>query len=370
MVNASNKTAFNLFNQVLSSSENNNTLISPLSIYIALAMIYNGANGKTADSIAKVLEMEGISIDDLNATSKALIEQLPAEDNTVTLSVANSIWYRNEGMQPLASFLDIAKENYKAEINPIDFSNPSAVITINNWVSVKTNGKIPGILENVDASDLMYLINAIYFHGLWQHPFKTSDTHTDIFHAANKEVSTSFMSQEVSIPNISNDKFDMVELPYGTGKAFSMYILLPVNANETINQFYTTLDESTIENAIALMQVSTKTLIIPKWEYSFALEDLKKTLTALGMGMAFSDTADFSNLYTGKVEITKAIHKTFIKVDEEGTEAAAATAIGIGVGAALPSPPFKADHPFLYIIAEKQTGIILFMGTVNDPSEN
>jgi serine protease inhibitor len=371
IIHASNKTAFNLFDQVLSLNENNNTLISPLSIYMALGMVYNGANNATRDSIAKVLQMSGTEIDNLNTTAKAMIEQLPQEDNKVSLSIANSIWYRNNGVQPIQSFLDISKENFNATVSPIDFSSPQAAASINNWVSENTNGKIKKLVDQVSGDDLMYLVNAIYFNGSWQYAFKPSDTYTDIFQTSeNKTISTSFMIQEVTVPFVSNGDFEMVELPYGTGKAFSMYILLPKKSGVTIHQLAGTLNEPLLETTIAMLQPLKIRVVIPKWEYSYTMDKLEEQLTALGMGIAFTDNADFSKMYPASVKITKAIHKTYIRVNEEGTEAAAATAIGIGLTAIEIPQVFKADHPFLYIITEKQTGTILFTGTLNDPSKN
>jgi serine protease inhibitor len=371
IINASNRTAFDLFSRVVSLEANKNILISPLSIYMALSMVYNGADNATRDSIAKVLQLEGIDIRTLNATAKAMMEQLPREDTEVKMAIGNSIWYRNDGMQPLQSFLDITKENYQAAISALDFKDPSALSTINNWVSEKTNGKIPTILDQLDGNDLMYLINAIYFNGSWKYAFNPSDSYNSIFLTADgRSVSTPFMNQETTVLSVSNENFEMVELPYGTGNSFSMYILLPKKSNTLINQFAATLNESTIQDAIMKMDSSKMTVTIPKWQYAYTLEDLKNQLTAMGMGIAFTDGADFSKLYPGKTNITKAVHKTYIRVSEEGTEASAATAIGIGYLSIEQVPVFIANHPFIYIIAEKQTGTILFTGIVNDPSQN
>jgi Serine protease inhibitor len=372
VINSSNTAAFKIFNKVLSSEENANTLVSPLSIYMALGMVYNGAENATRDSIGKVLEIEGNGVDNLNATAKALIEQLPGEDNKVTMSIANSIWYKKNDVQPIQSFLDICNENFKATISALDFSSPSALTTINNWVSDKTKGKIPKILESIDDGDLMFLVNAIYFNGSWKYSFDPANTYNTIFHGAQgHDISTPFMSQEITVSGTSNENFDMVELPYGTGKAFSMYIILPKNASLELNPFVASLNESILTDAIAQMQESKMKIIIPKWEYSYDWKSFKDQLKAMGMAIAFTDSADFSKMYPRKVHITKAVHKTYIKVNEAGTEAAAATAIGITFTSA-PSQPreFKADHPFIYIIAEKQTGTILFTGTLNDPSKN
>jgi serine protease inhibitor len=372
IINSSNITAFKIFNKVLSSEENQNTLVSPLSIYMALGMVYNGADNATRDSIGRVLEIEGNGVDNLNATAKALIEQLPGEDNKVSMSIANSIWYKKNDVQPIQSFLDICNENFKAIISALDFSSPSALANINSWVSDKTNGKIPKILESIDDSDLMFLVNAIYFNGSWKYSFDPANTYNTVFHGAQgHEINTPFMSQELTVSGTSNENFELVELPYGTGKAFSMFIILPKNASVKLNPFVATLNESILADAIAQMQESKMKIIIPKWEYSYNWENFKDQLKAMGMAIAFTDSADFSKMYPRKVHITKAVHKTYIKVNEAGTEAAAATAIGITLTSA-PSQPreFRADHPFVYIIAEKQTGTILFTGTLSDPSKN
>ena len=338
-------------------------------------MVYNGADNATKDSIAKTLELSGIDIASLNAVCQSLLSQLPKEDNNVQLSIANSIWYRQSSYESLTSFLNTVQNNYDASVRPLNFDDPSAINTINNWVAQKTNNKIPKILESISPDDLMYLINAIYFNGAWKYAFKTSDTYNDIFNLQNGSTkSVPFMKQQLTTKMYKNTSFTMIELPYGGGKSFSMYILKPADANESLNTFASSLNENILTNAIDGMDSSTVQLEIPKWEYSYEVADMKPDLSMLGMGIAFSDNADFSKIYDPsqvKVYISKAIHKAYIKVNEEGTEAAAATAIGI-IFTSMPSPPpvFKLDHPFLYSIVEKQTGTVLFLGMVNDPASN
>jgi serine protease inhibitor len=376
VINANNHFAFDFFRATLEQdTENNNKLISPLSIYLALSMVYNGADNATKDSIAKTLELSGIDIATLNAVCQSLLSQFPKEDNNVQLSIANSIWYKQTSYQPFPSFLNTVQSNYDASVRPLNFDDPSAVNTINNWVAQKTNNKIPKILESISPYDLMYLINAIYFNGAWKHAFKTSDTYNDIFNLQNGSTkSVPFMKQQLTTKMYGNSSFTMIELPYGGGKSFSMYILKPADANESLSTFASSLNENILTNAINEMDSSTVQLEIPKWEYSYEVADMKPELSMLGMGIAFSDNADFSKIYDPsqvKVYISKAIHKAYIKVNEEGTEAAATTAIGItSTGMPLPPPVFKLDHPFVYSIVEKQTGAVLFLGIVNDPASN
>jgi len=377
VINANNRFAFNFFRATLAQDiENNNKLVSPLSIYLALSMAYNGADNATKDSIAQTLQLSGIDIASLNSVCQSLLSQFPKEDNKVQLSIANSIWYRQNSFPPLTSFLDIIQNNFNASVQGLNFDDPSAVNTINNWVAQKTNNKIPKILESISSDDLMYLINAIYFNGAWKYAFKTSDTYNDVFNLQDGSAkSVPFMKQQIRTKISNNSSFSMIELPYGGGKSFSMYILKPADANESLNTFASTMNETTLANAINEMDSSTVQLEMPKWEYSYELKNMKPELSMLGMGIAFSGNSDFSKIYDPsqvKVYISKAIHKAYIKVNEEGTEAAAATAIGLSYFTSIPGPPpvFKLDHPFVYSIVEKQTGAVLFLGIVNDPSGN
>lgn len=373
VINANNKFALDFFRSTLAQDgEDNNKLISPLSIYLALSMVYNGADNGTKDSIAKVLNLSGIDINSLNDVCHTLTSLLPQEDNKVKLSIANSLWYRQNSYHPIPSFLNTVQNDYSASVNALKFGDPSAVKTINNWVAQKTNNKIPEIIKTISSDDLMYIINAIYFNGAWKYAFKTSDTHNDDFYLQNGSTKTvSFMKQKTTVKMYGDSLFSMIELPYGGGKGFSMYILKPVDQQQSLNTFSASLNENILSEAINKMDSAGIEIQMPKWEYSYKIEDMKPELGKLGMGIAFTSNADFSKLYDSSqvsVYISKAIHKTYIKVNEEGTEAAAATAIGITFTSVSPSlPVFKLDHPFMYAIIEKQTGAILFLGMVNEP---
>ena len=373
VVNASNRFAFNFLQATLQQdSTATNKLISPLSIYLALNMTYNGAANATKDSMASALQLSGININDVNAVCQSLINQLPQEDNKVQLSVANSIWYSQNDFKPLPSFLNILQTNYSATAQPLNFNDPSSVKTINNWVAGKTNNKIPEIIENISPGDMMYLINAVYFNGAWQYAFKPSATHNDNFYLQDgSSKSVPFMEQQLTVNMYADSTFTMIELPYGGGKSFSMYIALPNAGQETANTFASLMNANIIESDISKLYSQSIQLYMPKWEYAYSIDSMKPVLSTLGMGIAFNLGADFSAMYDAsqvKPYITKAIHKTYIKVDEEGTVAAAATAIGMGFTAVAPSPVLKINHPFFYTIVEKQTGVILFAGIVNDPS--
>lgn len=373
VITANNQVAFNFLHATLQQDPaDNNKLISPLSIYLALSMVYNGAANDTKDSIARALAISGMDINTLNATCQALITQLPTEDSKVQLSIANSIWYKQNSYQPLAPFLDITRTDYAATVQPLNFDDPGAVNTINDWVAQKTNNKIPTILNNISSDELMFLIDAIYFNGAWQYAFQTSHTYTDTFHLHNGTAkAVPFMQTALKLNNYTDSSFHMIELPYGGGKSYSMYIAMPIDPHQSIGAFAAMMDQARLTAAIGKMDSMYMELEIPKWEYSYAVDNMQPELAQLGMGIAFTNAADFSKIYDPaqvKVKISRAIHKTYIKVNETGTQAAGVTAIGI-IAQDVPAIfPFKFDHPFLYSIVERQTGAILFAGILNDPS--
>jgi len=374
VIDANNTFAFNFLHATLQKdNSNNNKLISPLSIYLALSMTYNGANNATKDSMAKTLQLSGINIDDLNAVCNALITQLPAEDNRVQLSIANSIWYNQNNFQPLTSFVNTVHNFYNADAQALNFNDASSVNTINHWVAQNTNNKITKVIEAISPNDLMYLINAIYFNGAWQYTFPISNTHNDAFHLQDGSTKTvQFMQQEISANFYRDGSFTLIELPYGGGKSCSMYIVLPADQQQNINAFVSSINKNVLENAISKADTAAVQISIPKWEYAYNIDDMRPELSMLGMGNAFTDAADFSNMYNAaqiKPFITKAVHKAYIKVNEEGTVAAAVTGIGVGTTSSE-QIVFKVDHPFLYTIVEKQTGAILFTGVINNPGDN
>lgn len=374
IVNANNAFAFNFLHAALQLDDaDKNKLISPLSIYLALSMVYNGVDNATKDSMTKTLQLAGIDINSLNEVCNALITQLPQEDNRVTFSVANSIWY-NKTLQPLNSFTDVVQNSYDAAVQALNFSDPSSAKTINDWVTEKTNGKIDKVISEISPTDLMYLINAIYFNGKWQQKFSASNTHNENFYLPGGSTkSVQFMQQQMDVNFYHDSAFTLIELPYGGGNSYSMYIALHNNKQQSINSFAASVNENVLANAISKMDTFNIKVMIPKWQYAYDIVAMQPKLGMLGMNIAFTGAADFSKMYDPaqvKPFITKSIHKTYIKVDEEGTEAAAVTVIGIGYTSVITPTLFIADHPFLYTIIEKQTGTVVFTGIVNDPSVN
>lgn len=375
VIQATNEFAINIFRAMLAHDpDQNNKLISPLSIYTCMSMVYNGSATSTKDSMTKALSLAGVSLPQLNAVSRALIQQMPKEDSKVQLSIANSAWYDQRRAQPLPGFLDTVQHDYLATVQSLDFLNPNSVNTINSWVSSHTNGKIPTIIDNISPSSIMVLVNAVYFNGAWKNSFKTSDTHNDVFYkTGGGQSSVPFMSQTASFRAYTSPDLRLLELPYGTGKAFDMYLLAPSDPSTSIRDFARSLDRSSLATAFAGLDTTTISLRLPKWEYRYDIQEMRPHLSDLGMGIAFTQSADFSNMFppSANAAISEVIHKTYIKVSEEGTEAAAVTGTTM-YSTALPQQPniWKFDHPFVYLIAEKQTGSIFFMGIVNDPAAN
>lgn len=373
IITAQNEFSFSLFKDVLKNDHSSsNKLISPLSIYTALSMAYNGAAGETRTAMQKTMQLENIKIERLNVFNKALMHELTDVDTAVAIDVANSIWYRDAGPQPLPSFLQNNSTYYQAEITGADFGNPATVDKINNWVADHTHQKIKRILDRIDAADFMYLINAVYFKGAWKNSFDAEKTQEKPFHTKEAgTVQTPFMMKEDKFNYMQNDSLQMIELPYGNGD-FNMYVLLP--SEETgLDQLVSSLNVNTLNRYMRGLDSVKVVLQLPKWKYGYKIEDLKPELSQLGMGVAFSSQADFSNMYPQEAGayISDVIHKAYIEVNEKGTEAAAVTSIGVRLTSVqIDINKMDVNRPFLYVIAEKNSGTILFMGMINNPAKS
>ena len=359
---------FKLFKQVNQTAEDSNIFISPLSVSTALGMTLNGANGKTYDEMKSTLELTGANQDDINKAYHSLNQMLTQIDPKVIFESANSIWYR-QGVTFEKSFLDVNKDYFDATVQGLDFSNPSSAGIINDWVNEKTNGKIPSIIDHIPTEAVMYLINAIYFKGTWLYKFDSAATKQDDFYVTqNNPVKCMMMSQKDKFDYYQSSGYQAIELPYGNGD-FSMLVILP-SGGTNINSFINQIDESFWDNLINNMDSSEVNLWLPKFKLEYNIE-LSKTLEDMGMSSAFDPfQADFSKLRPQKdIDISRVLHKAYIKVDEEGTEAAAATAVEMSLTAVIgPSPIYmKVNHPFLFAIRENNSGAILFIGKVIDP---
>jgi serine protease inhibitor len=372
IVNASNKYCFELFKSIQNKAPDKNLFISPFSTMEALSMAYNGAAGTTKDEMAGVLGFSQYSDKEINEYNQSLTSALIQADEKVKFEVANSIWYK-QGFPVLQSFLDVNSEYYDAEVKALDFSSPDAVTTINNWVDAKTHDKIQTIIDAIPPEAVMYLINAIYFKGSWQYEFdKTKTTTTDFYLTDGSTVQQNQMSMETSLNYYSSADFEVVELPYGSG-AFNFMIVLPL-PGKNINDITTGLTDTKWADIINSMNKVKIVVKMPKikFELNSLLND---PLINLGMKSAFNaDIADFSRIDSARdLFISRVIHKTYIDLDEEGTEAAAVTAVEFEATAILNGPEdkpifFVANRPFIYAITEKSTGAVLFIGKMLDPT--
>ena len=360
VASANTRFGFKLLQDLGERDPGGNIFISPLSISIALTMTYNGAVGETERAMAEVLEIDALDLSTINNSNKALRNSLEDPDPKVQISIANSIWSR-QGVDFNSDFLERNRTFFGAEIASLDFSSPQAIATINEWVDTNTNGKIEKIVDRIDPQTLLFLINAIYFKGNWQDEFDKSMTRPGTFHLTNgTQKQVQMMRREGEYPYFHSERFEATSLPYGDGR-LSMYIFLP-NRNSNLDKFLKDLNAENWEGWIAQLQERRQTMMLPRFKLEYEIR-LNDALEALGMGIAFGGGADFSGMGPS-LFISEVRHKTFVEVNEEGTEAAAVTAV---VGVKSLPPAFRVDRPFFFAIYDAETETILFMGTVTEP---
>ena len=370
-VAADNAFAFDLFRQTLATADDKtNAFISPLSVTMALGMLYNGTSPDAAAEMEEALGMSGFSAAQINAHYQTLMKALLEADPKTALAIANSIWAR-EGFPVKKSFYDVNREYYNAEVQSRDFDLQATLDEINKWCSDNTNTRIPKILDEIPQDAVMYLINAVYFKGQWKFEFSKNNTGDHDFRLAGGSVkNVKMMSQETDLPVYWDETLRCVDLPYGNG-AFSMMVVMPSDENGSLDDLIAGLDADAYNRAVDGLQESGVLLKLPRWkqECKFSLNDAAKNL---GMERIFQEGGNLSGINDDDptLHVSEIKHKTFVEVNEEGTEAAAITSIGMiatSVGPGAGPIPFIADRPFLYIIRERSTGAILFMGRMDDP---
>lgn len=362
-IKSDNKFGVQLFRQIVGNEEAKNTMVSPFSVSQALLMAYNGADGKTKKEFAELLNAKNISIDELNKVHQKLSKSLVRHDRKVLFSVANSIWY-DQKFSIKKPFIDVNKSYYNAEVSKLDFKNKTAVDKINDWVTDKTNQKIKKIIDKISPLEVLFLINAIYFKADWQHKFDKSLTKERPFYTSEKsEIKVPMMITESSFNYAQNNFGEMVELPYGRGK-FSMLLIRP---KEKVNELISVVTTDKLEEWTQAMKTQKVQVDLPKFEFSYKKE-LNETLQQMGLLQAFQNSANFSKISDTSIKISKVLHKTYIKTDEEGSEAAAVTSIGLEMTSVEPRKTvITFNKPFVFIIREKDTGSILFAGKVENP---
>lgn len=357
--------AIDLFRQVNSEEPaDKNIFISPFSISTALAMTVNGAAGQTRDDMRHTLRTDGLSLENTNISYKTLLHTLPLLDPATKLKLANSIWPKKD-YPVLNSFLQTNTAYFNSEILPADFSDPAVIDEVNGWVETHTDGLIKKTLTELDPDVVMLLINAIYFKGTWRTEFEAAKTKAADFFTGAGPVSVQMMhTPESDFPYLANDLFQAVDLPYGDS-VYSMSVFLP-NEGHNVSEIIDALQPDTWTQWLGAFKTRSVELFLPKFKLEYG-KKLKPTLSDMGMGLAFSDGADFSNMVSSSVKIDDVIHKAFVEVDEKGTEAAAVTVVVI-VETSVPFVPVvNVNRPFLFVIRDNKTNSILFMGKVVNP---
>jgi serpin B len=374
LVAGNNAFAFDLY-QVL-KQENANLFYSPYSLSEALAMTYAGARGETEKDMAKALSFDlpqnrlHPAFNSLDLQLKQRGEGAKGKDGGgFRLNVANAIWGQKD-YRFLDEYLDVLAQNYGAGLRIVDFINETeqSRLTINKWVSDQTEEKIKDLIPEGVINQLTRLVltNAIYFNAAWEHPFQEHATSDGQFHLLDGgDVNVPMMRQSESFGYAEGDGYQAVELPYD-GREMSMVVLLP--AAGQFNTFEDKLNAEFVTAITGNLKIQRVSLTMPKFEYESSF-GLKKALDTLGMGVAFTDAADFSGM-DGKHDllIQDVVHKAFVSVDESGTEAAAATAVIVGLTSAPAEPVVMTiDRPFIFFIRDMQTGSIIFVGCVLKP---
>ncbi len=367
LIAANHRFGFTLLAQLLQEAPGENVLISPTSVAMALAMTYNGAAGETQQAMAEALQIQGLSLEALNQANAELNAALASADPAVTLAMANALWARQD-IDFKADFLARNRQFYEAEISSLDFSDPATLNTINAWVSDQTKGKIPGILDQITPDQVMFLINALYFKGDWQTPFDPAQTTDKPFYRADgSETQLPMMARSDSFQYLETEQAQAVSLPYGEGR-WVMDIWLP-KPDVGLVAFTEQLTAEQWQQALNQFRSRKGSLTLPRFQVDYETS-LKSALSALGMGQAFTDDANFAGMSDQDLFIDEVRHKTVLEVNEEGSEAAAATSVGISATSIqIPEDPFEmvVDRPFMVTIRDRKTGTLLFMGAIADP---
>ena len=369
LANANNRFGFNLFNRIQSQQPQENIVISPSSIALALAMARRGTSRATLAQITTALELDTLDSASIDASYLELIETLESADPNVKLAIANSLWV-NQNITLEQEFINDAGEFYLAEVNNLNFAEPQATNIINDWVAKNTADKIPQIVDSLSPEDALYLINAIYFKGSWSNQFDPeATTQAPFYPEPNAPQPHQMMNQTGDYRYYENEQFQAVRIPYGKNRELGMYIFLPQETNdlETFNQ---QLNLDNWQEWLAKMRSRQGNITIPRFELEYETE-LQNVLSALGIKLIFdSSQADFSAMTDTPVAVDNVKHKTFIEINEEGTEAAAVTSIGIRVTSVEPENiPFNmnVNRPFFFAIRDDITDSVLFMGNVVEP---
>jgi len=364
----SNGFGIDLFKKT-ASIEEGNVMLSPLSASAALTMLLNGCSADTYNQIQGMLGYEGMTSPEINETYKSLVEQLLKADPEVKLAIANAIWYRQDFVVK-APFLNTMTSDFSAHVEALDFTKPSALTTMNWWASDNTFGKIPKVLDEISPDAVMFLMNALYFKGTWTYQFDKSKTSIENFYRENgTSVGVDMMHVNLNANVYSNTSYKAIELCYGRTN-FSMVVVLPTGSLADFYQSLTNEEWNSLTGSFSLTEKPSVEweVSLPKFTFSYE-KVLNDQLKSMGMVDAFDPSdADLSGISDADIFVSFVKQNTFVDVNEEGTEAAAVTTIGIDLTSVGDNNVFKVDKPFIFAIRERTTNTILFMGKVADPS--
>lgn len=338
-----------------------NYFVSPLSLHIALGMLLNGTDTKTKEEIQKSLRVSS-DLAVTNGIYKDLMEGLPNADPKVTNTIANSVWYRNT-FSVEKSFLDVLKASFNAQTYAEDFTNTATVGKINNWASDNTNGKIKKVIEQIEPSHVMFLMNALYFKGDWKIPFKVENTRDENFAGTTGTKSVKMMSMQEKVKYAKRSNYQALELAYGGGN-YVMTIILP-EGKTSVGEIINTMSASEWKSLNTTLAEQKVIVGLPKFTVEYET-NLNSVLSKMGMPTMFTDLADLSKISppAGKLKVGFVKQNTFVAVDEKGTEAAAVTTIGVELTSMPILPEFICNRPFAFFISEKQSNTILFAGKI------
>jgi serine protease inhibitor len=359
---------FDVLRQLASQRPDTNVFISPTSIAVALAMTSNGANGTTREAILQTLHADTQPINTFNAANRELAEQI-RKTTAVQLSMANALWLQ-QGLPVDAAFQQILQTAYDAQAESVEFRNPAAVETINAWVAKHTNDRIEHLVDQVDPLTVAMLTNAIVFKGKWTLQFDPKLTQPHNFKPANGAVlQVPMMKNSAEYGYYADGKgLEAIRLPYAD-RTFAMYVVLPQDSS-AMQSFIGRLTPDTFTALVSSLHTQQGTIELPRFTITYDTT-LNAVLTKLGMGVAFGNNANFDGICrTPRIQISEIRHASFLKVDEEGTEAAAATSVGMrAMAARIEPPPFHmvVDHPFFLALRDERNGQLLFTGTIAKP---
>ncbi len=364
--------AFKLLKEIAKEQPGKNIFISPYSVSTVLQMVENGAGGKTKEELRQALGIAGLSQAAQNEANRDLSRSINSVTTNLVLNTANALWYR-KGIPVKPEFIACNREFYQATVAGLNFDDPASVGVINSWVNEKTHGKIPGMVSGpIDPAIYLYLANAVYFKGQWMTPFEAKDTKDRDFHLRNgrqKKLPMMFQGGEFSYRRGTG--YQAVRLPY-EGWNLGMYVFLP-DAGSSPEKLLAIMNGDNWQRVtVPGFSQREGTLVLPRFKFECGV-DLKPPLRALGIKSAFSQSANFSGLCGEPVFISEAMQATFVEVNEQGTEAAAATLMSIKSGIELnPPKPFEmiVDRPFLVVIQDQESKTILFMGIIFDPASS